>query len=233
MKKIFLAAAFLCVSAPFLYAEETENKDPIEGVNRAVFNVNEGLDKYLLKPIARGYTAVMPDFAEKRVSNVFENLDEITNILNDLLQGKVKQAGNDTGRFLINTTFGLAGMFDVAEKMGLEKNEGEDFGQTLAAWGVGEGPYLMLPFLGPSTLRDAPSRLVDSFTDPVSYMDHVPTRNTTRGVDIVSTRAELLELEEIISGDKYLFIRDVYLQRREYLVNDGQIEDDFSDLEDY
>ena len=165
--------------------------------------------------------------------NFFSNLDELTNIANSLLQAKFGQAANDTGRFLINSTLGIGGLFDVAERAGLPKSEGEDFGQTLGAWGVGEGPYLMLPLVGPSTLRDAPSKYIDSFANPVSELDDVSARNSLRLLSLVSTRAELLGLDDVISGDSYLFVRDVYLQRREYLVNDGAIEDDFGDLDDY
>ena len=129
-----------------------------------------------------------------------------------MLQGKFKQAGLDRSRFLINTTIGVAGLFDVAARAGIGKNEGEDFGQTLAVWGVGEGPYLMLPLIGPSTLRDAPSKFVDSLTSPLSYADDVLARHSARALDLLATRASLLEYDEIISGDKYFFVRDGYLQ---------------------
>ena len=154
------------------------------------------------------------------------------NVTNDLLQGKVGQAGNDGGRLLINSTIGIAGFFDVAKHAGLEKSDGEDFGQTFGVWGVGEGAYVVLPFLGPSTLRDAPSLLLDSVFDPVGEIDHVPTRNQLYGARVVSVRADLLEAEKLIKGDKYTFIRDVYLQRRQFLVNDGEVDDDFGD-DDY
>jgi phospholipid-binding lipoprotein MlaA len=209
-------------------ADSTEmTQDPWEGFNRKVFVFNDTLDTYALKPVAKGYRAVTPDPVEDGVSRMFSNLGEIVNVLNDVLQGKFSQAGNDTGRFLVNSTIGLAGFFDVADDFGLPKNEGEDFGQTLGVWGVGEGPFLMLPLFGPSTLRDGPSRIVDQLVNPISEIDHVPTRNTVYGVDVISTRADLLKAEELVSGDKYSFIRDVYLQRREFLLNDGKVEDDF------
>ena len=131
----------------------------------------------------------MPNPLEKGVDNFFGNLGEVTNVVNDLLQGKFGQAAHDSGRFLINTTLGIGGLFDVAQRAGLEKSDGEDFGQTLAVWGVGEGPYLMLPLIGPSTLRDAPSKFVDSITSPFSYVDDVRTRNAARGVDLLAKRA--------------------------------------------
>ncbi len=211
----------------------TEEKDTFETLNRDIFYVNERLDHYALRPVAVAYTKVMPDPLERGIGNFFDNLDEITNVVNDLLQGKFKQAGHDSGRFLINSTIGVGGLFDVATRAGISKSDGEDFGQTLAVWGVGEGPYLMLPLFGPSTLRDAPSKFIDSLTNPLTYVEDVRARNSARALDLLNTRTELLEVDDIISGDKYLFVRDVYLQRSRYLVNDGAIEDDFGDFEDY
>ena len=217
-------------------ADDTMSDDSgfLEGYNRAMFAVNDKLDSYLFKPVAKGYQVLTPDFVEFGVVNFFSNLGEIGNVINDLLQGKGGQAVNDSGRFLVNTTLGIAGLFDVAGKIGMRKNEGgEDFGQTLGKWGVGDGGYLVLPFLGPSSLRDAPARFVDSFTNPVRYIDHVPTRNTIYGVGAVNSRAELLDAEKVFAGDKYQLIKDAYLQRREFLVNDGQVEDDFGSYDDY
>lgn len=227
--------ALLCLVAmvSFAHSSEVKDPDPYENFNRKSHSFNETLDKYIARPAAKIYTNTVPDPVEKGVVNFFSNLDELTNIVNDLLQAKFGQAANDTGRFLINSTLGIGGLFDVAQRAGLPKSEGEDFGQTLGTWGVGEGPYLMLPLVGPSTLRDAPSKYIDSFANPVSYMDDVSARNSTRLVGLVSTRAELLGLDDVISGDSYLFVRDVYLQRQDYLVNDGAIEDDFGDLDDY
>jgi len=213
-----------------LYAEEV---DPLESINRNMFYLNERLDHYALRPIAVVYRDVIPNPLERGIDNFFSNLNELTNVANDLLQGKFKQAGHDGGRFLINSTIGMAGLFDVAERAGLSESDGEDFGQTLAVWGVGEGPYLMLPLMGPSTLRDAPSKFVDSFTDPFSYSDDVRTKNSVTAVDLLNTRVGFLGLDEMSSGDKYLFVRDVYLQRTRYLVNDGSIEDDFGDFDDF
>ena len=212
-------------------AGSTEN-DPFEGYNRAMFSFNDTADRWVLKPVTKGYRFVTPDFLERGVSRMFSNLGEVLNIVNDVLQGKVGQAGNDTGRLLINSTFGIAGFFDVAQHAGLEKSDGEDFGQTFGAWGAGEGAYIVLPLLGPSTMRDAPGLLLDSVFNPVGEIDHVPTRNQIYGVQVVSERADLLEAEKLIKGDRYTFIRDVYLQRREFLVKDGDVEDDFGD-DDY
>lgn len=233
MRIFSLAAVFALFSTLAITPALANDGDRLENLNRKVFYVNERLDHYALRPAAVTYRKLMPNPLEKGVDNFFSNLDEVTNVFNDLLQGKFGQAAHDSGRFLLNTTLGLGGIFDVAQRAGLEKSDGEDFGQTLAVWGVGEGPYLMLPLLGPSTLRDAPSKFVDTITSPFSYVDDVRTRNTARGVDLLAKRASLLEVDDIISGDKYLFVRDVYLQRSRYLVNDGAIEDDFGDFDDY
>jgi len=212
-------------------AGSTEN-DPFESYNRVIFSFNDKVDRWVLKPVTKGYLFVTPDFLERGVSRMFSNISEVRNIVNDVLQGKVGQAGNDTGRLLINSTFGIAGFFDVARHAGLEKSDGEDYGQTFGVWGVEEGAYLVLPLLGPRTLRDTPGILLDIFLDPVGVINHVPTRNQVYGVQVVSLRADLLEAEKLISGDRYSFVRDVYLQRREFLVNDGEVEDDFGD-DDY
>ncbi len=232
MKKIRLVVATVIFSG-LVAMPVFANDDRFENLNRKVFYVNDRLDHYALRPAAVTYKKLMPNPLEKGIDNIFSNLDEVTNVVNDLLQGKFGQAAHDSGRFLLNTTLGLGGLFDVAGRAGLEKSDGEDFGQTLAVWGVGEGPYLMLPLMGPSTLRDAPSKFVDSITSPFSYVDDVRTRNAARGVDLLAKRAGLLEIDRVISGDKYLFVRDVYLQRSRYQVNDGAIEDDFGDFEDY
>ena len=201
--------------------------DPWEGFNRKIFAFNDTIDTYAFKPLAKGYRFVTPDVVEEGLSRVFSNLGELVNIANDLMQGKFKQATNDTGRFLINSTVGLVGFFDVADNLGLPKNEGEDFGQTLGFYGVKQGPYLILPIFGPSTLRDAPSRVVDQLINPISEIDDIPFRNALYGTDGLVTRADLLKAEALFKGDKYAFYRDIYLQRRTYLVNDGKIEDDF------
>ena len=218
--------------SPGVVMAGSDQADPLEGYNRVMFSFNDKADQWVLKPVAKGYRYVMPDFFERGVSRMFSNLGEVLNVANDLLQGKVGQAGNDGGRLLINSTIGIAGFFDVAKHAGLEKSDGEDFGQTFGVWGVGEGAYVVLPFWGPSTLRDAPGLLLDSAFNPIGEIDHVPTRNQLYGARVISVRAELLEAEKLVKGDRYTFIRDVYLQRRQFLVNDGEVEDDFGD-DDY
>ncbi|MET0379397.1 MAG: VacJ family lipoprotein [Spongiibacteraceae bacterium] len=207
------------------------NPDPWESFNRKIYVFNDAADRYFLKPVAKGYQWITPQFLEDGIHRIFSNLGEVSNILNSLLQAKFKNTVVDTGRLLINSTIGLLGFFDVATKMGLELHE-EDFGQTLGYWGLNSGPYIVLPLLGPRTIRDGAGGIADSFTNPVSYIEHVPTRNQITAVSVVDVRAQLLQSEELITGDRYIFIRDAYLQRREFLVNDGVVEDSFGN-DDY
>ncbi|SDZ29428.1 VacJ family lipoprotein [Pseudomonas sp. NFIX28] len=208
-----------------VFAHAAED-DPWESFNRPIFTFNDTIDTYALKPLAQGYQAVTPQFLEDGIHNFFRNIGDVGNLANDILQAKPHAAAVDTARLLMNTTIGVAGFFDVSTKMGLQRND-EDFGQTLGYWGIGSGPYVMLPFLGPSTLRDAPAKYVDSFTDPYRYVNDVPVRNSVFALEVVDTRASLLSSEKLISGDKYTFIRNAYLQNREFKVKDGQVEDDF------
>ncbi|MCB1617003.1 MAG: VacJ family lipoprotein [Pseudomonadales bacterium] len=209
-------------------AVSTHIHDPFEKVNRVVFKFNTKTDDILVRPLVEGYQRVVPKPVANAVHRFFANLGEVSQFSNDLMQGKVRQAGNDAGRFLINTTIGLLGIYDPASSMGLKVSEPEDFGQTLAVWGIDDGPYLMLPLMGPSTLRDAPGMYVDSsFLHPVSYIDHVRTRNTFIGLGIIDLRAMLMDTEKLIEGDSYTFIREAWGQRRNYLILDGAVEDDF------
>lgn len=218
-----LVMALAVFGASSLQAAE---QDPWESVNRAIFTFNDKVDTYTLKPLAQGYQKITPNFVEDGIGNVFSNLGDVVVLTNDLLQGKVRDAGIDTSRILFNSTFGVLGFFDVATRMGLQKND-EDFGQTLGAWGLGSGPYVVLPLLGPSTVRDAAGRVPDSFLQPYPHIDHVPTRNVTRAVNVVDMRASLLSAEKMITGDRYIFVRNAYLQNREFRTQDGQVEDDF------
>jgi phospholipid-binding lipoprotein MlaA len=203
------------------------NADPFEGFNRAIFSFNSGVDSYFLKPVTHGYRFITPDFVETGVSNFFSNLLEVRNMLNALLQGKGADAANYGARFLFNTTIGIGGLFDPATSLGIEKNDGEDFGQTLGAWGIKSGPYIVLPFLGPSNIRDGLSIPLDAYADPVTYLESSHARNGLTLLEIIDLRSKLLETEKLLSGDRYVFIRDAYLQRRDYLVNDGVVEDTF------
>ncbi|MCE3251306.1 MAG: transporter [Cellvibrio sp.] len=215
-------------AVPFNCLAQTEqNVDPWQGFNRAMFSFNDTLDRWAVKPLAKTYKFVMPDPLEMGVTNIFNNIREVPNTINGVLQGDFKGAAHDTGRLLVNTTLGIGGLLDVARYMNLPADDLEDFGQTLAVWGLGQGPYLVLPLLGPSTLRDGFGKPVDWYTTPVAYIDHVPTSNTVLALSLVDTRANLLALEGNISGDRYTFIRDVYLQRREFLIKNGEVADEF------
>ncbi|MFF7708343.1 MlaA family lipoprotein [Pseudomonas sp. NPDC007930] len=207
-------------------AAQAAEQDPWEGVNRTVFRFNDTVDTYTLKPLAQGYQYVTPQFLQDGVHNMFNNVGDVTNLANNLLQAKPAAAGKDVARLIFNTTFGLLGFFDVGTRMGLQRSD-EDFGQTLGYWGVPSGPYVVLPFFGPSDVRDALAKYPDTYTYPYRYIDHVPTRNTIFGLNILDTRASLLSAEKLVRGDKYSFVRNAYLQNREYKVKDGQVEDDF------
>jgi len=219
-----LLSVLLLCSSTLLHAVD---EDPWESVNRKIFVFNDTVDKYFFKPVVQSYVWLAPELVERGVSNIFSNLGDVGNMVNNFFQAKPRNALTDAGRVLLNSSIGIAGFFDVATKIGWEKHE-EDFGQTLGRWHVGAGPYIVLPLLGPSTVRDAFGRIPDVYLNPQRYIDHVPTRNSVHGVDIVDTRAALLDAEKLIQGDRYSFIRDVYLQRRDFLVQDGVMEDDFT-----
>lgn len=203
--------------------------DPWQSYNRKMFAFNDGIDRYFLKPIATTYTKITPAPIRTGVKNVFRNLGEVPSIANGLLQGEFKAAAYDTTRLIVNTTVGIGGIFDVAGRLDLPATDYEDFGQTLAVWGFRSGPYVVLPILGPSTVRDGLAKPVDWYTDPLTYIDHNQTSYAIKAVNIVNIRAQLLPLEESISGDKYEFIRDAYLQRRAFLISNGEVSDTFGD----
>ena len=220
----------LLLSFP-IFGEEIN--DPFEELNRDIFIFNEKLDEKLLKPAALTYRKVTPQFARTGVTNFFNNLEEIDTTINQVLQGEIKYAFNDAGRFVINSTIGLFGLIDVASKMGLERHE-EDFGQTLGVWGFDSGPYIMIPFLGPSNPRDLLSRPISSFLSGTFAMEDNDVKLTLVGIDALETRERLLDAETLIIGDKYIFIKDAYVQSREYEINNGSTEDDefLDDMDD-
>lgn len=205
------------------------NPDKYEGFNRAIFRFNETMDNWLLKPVARGYDTVLPWPVKAGVGHFFGNLWELTNIVNDGLQWKWDKAANDTGRLLLNSTIGVLGVFDVASRVGLERNDGESFNQTMAYWGIPRGPYLVLPLLGPTTARGVGAIPLNWATSPVTYLEPKTASYGLTALEIVHDRSILLATEELASGDFYLFVRDAYLQRLEYLEKDGQVEDDFGE----
>ncbi len=209
-------------------------RDPLEGYNRAVYKFNDTLDRAVLKPVARGYDFALPAPVKTGIRNFFGNLGEVVVIVNDFLQGKGTQGLSDTGRFLVNSTAGIVGLIDVATPIGLEKHN-EDFGQTLGKWGVGSGPFFMIPFLGPSTLRDAPARLVDSQLQYTTQLHDVGWRNSLYGLEVIDARASLLAAGNVLGEaalDPYTFLRDAYLQRRRMLVYDGNPPKSPDDLEE-
>jgi phospholipid-binding lipoprotein MlaA len=228
-----ILTALLLGLSPAVQTEElpgtAPDYDPFESFNRAMFSFNEQLDAYFMKPVAKGYHFVMPDFAEQGVTNVFANLYDANSSFNALLQGRFGNALRGGGRFLVNSTFGILGVFDIATRMGLRPYP-TDFGHTLAVWGLPQGPYFMVPLYGPRTLRSGVGSIVDVYATPQAYIDNVRLRNSVFGLELVDSRARLLDAEELISGDRYIFVRDVYLQQRKVLVNEGKVDDSFSDF---
>jgi phospholipid-binding lipoprotein MlaA len=220
----------LLLSFP-MFGEEIN--DPFEDLNRDIFIFNEKLDEKLLKPAALTYRKVTPQFARTGVTNFFNNLEEIDTTINQVLQGEIKYAFNDASRFVINSTIGLLGLIDIASKMGLQRHE-EDFGQTLGVWGFNSGPYIMIPFLGPSNPRDLLSRPISSFLSGTFAMEDNDVKLTLVGIDALETRERLLDAETLIIGDKYIFVKDAYVQSREYEINNGSTEDDefLDDMDD-
>ncbi len=227
MKSLMVLVAGLlaagCASVP---SGQPDPRDPWERFNRASFRVNDALDRAVLRPTARAYVKVMPRIVRTGVSNVFANLETVTTLVNDALQGKMSAVGHDSARLLLNTTLGLGGLLDPASAAGIDRND-EDFGQTLGVWGLQSGPYLMLPFLGPSTVRDTIGRVPDHFTDPTHYLEDDSTRYTITAVEIIDLRAGLLDYDDDLaqSFDRYAFVRNVWMQRREYKVKDGNVEE--------
>ncbi len=209
-----------------------DGHDPLEGFNRAMHGFNETFDGTIGKPLATGYKALLPAPVDKGISNFFSNINDIIVLVNEVLQAKFSAAVSDVGRVVVNTTIGILGFIDVATSMGLEKHQ-EDFGQTLGYWGLGPGPYLVIPFLGPSTLRDAVGLVPDNYIDPLFRINHIPTRNALLALKALDKRSDLLSATNIVETaalDQYTFVRDAYLQRREHLVYDGNLpEEEFEE----
>jgi phospholipid-binding lipoprotein MlaA len=199
----------------------TQEKDPFESFNRGVYKFNDTVDRAVIKPVAQGYNKVVPSPVKTMVSNFFSNLDDVVVTANDILQLKFRQAASDAARVAFNTTFGIFGLINITDR--LEKHN-EDFGQTLGYWGVPSGPYLVLPILGPSTIRDGTGLYTDSYFSVISNTKNVPTRNSAWALEGLDMRVGLLEQEKVLDDaiiDRYSFIRDAYLQHRQSLVYDG------------
>jgi phospholipid-binding lipoprotein MlaA len=229
----FLLLALLVSPIAVSWAEDpekTRNIDPWEAYNRKIYAFNDALDRWLLRPVAEGYKYVMPDLAERGVTNFIVNIYEFNSFFNSLLQGEFVGATHAGGRFLVNSTLGLLGFVDVATPMGITPFRA-DFGQTLAVWGVDTGPYVMLPIFGPKTARSAVGYFADTYTS-IPYL--INEQSWAWGfwtVEVIDYRARILDAEDLITGDRYIFLRDAYLQRREAFVKRGKVEDSFSDFE--
>jgi len=236
MTRFFSMALSLCAVLFLIGCAQKQqvkkNPDPWEDFNRKVFYFNSGFDRYFMKPFAVGYKAATPPPVETGVSNFYANLSDFRTAFNNFIQLKFADGFSDTGRFFVNSTVGIVGLVDVASKMGMDKHN-EDFGQTLGRWGVPSGPYVMLPFLGPSTARDGPALIVDYYTAPQTYfVEEVALRNSLWALDFINRRAELISLDVVLQDvayDRYDLLRDAYLTRREYLVTDGRSQQEKED----
>ncbi len=220
-----MSIALVAGCATTQQSERVAKVDPFESINRAVFTFNENADEYVIKPAAEAYRFVLPDFVRTGVTNFFSNIGDVFVAANNLLQGKPADAASDFGRFLVNSTIGILGLFDVATDAGLEKNR-EDFGQTLGVWGVPSGPYVVLPFFGPSSVRDTAGFVVDLKTDFILNSNHLNSDQKLGStvLRVVNYRANLLDASQLLDDaafDKYSFLRDSYLQRRRSQVYDG------------
>ena len=227
VSKIYVFVVMLVLS----FTLKTE-VDPLKNINKKTHNLNNTLDLQLASPVARLYKDVTPDYVEIGITNFTRNLEDLSIALNNVLQGKVNDGFSDLIRFTINSTIGIGGFVDVASNLGFDKHD-EDFGQTLAVWGVSDGPYLVLPGLGPSTMRDSLAMIPDAFLTPLWLIDHDRTAYSLTAIDLVDTRARYLGLESVVIGDEYLFFRDAYLQSREFEILDGQVDDDFDEFDDF
>ena len=220
---------FLIIFSTTIFSTEV---DPFQEINEKTHNFNLVLDKQLATPVARIYKKVTPDLVEKSITNFTHNIEDLSIAINNILQGKINNGISDLLRFTINSSLGVLGFFDVASNLGFEKHD-EDFGQTLATWGMGAGPYIVLPGLGPSNLRDTLSMLPDAFLTPLYLIDHDRTSYSLTAIDIVETRARYLGLESVVIGDDYLFYRDAYLQSREFDILDGEVSEEFDEFDDF
>lgn len=229
LKPIGLTLVVLgCLASPL----QAQTADPWRNTNEQIFRLNDYFDQLIVRPVASAYNLFIPRVARQGIGNFFSNIDDINVFVNDLLQFKFDAAASDSGRFLVNTTLGIGGILEVATGFGLRKNE-EDFGQTLGSWGVGSGPYVMLPVFGASNVRDSFGLVLDTLFNPIQYHDEESVRLTMFLVRETDSRSRLLALDELVTGDRYLFVREAYVQRREYLVHDGQVEDEFGDFGDF
>ena len=234
LPRLLLFITFLLSSGCATIEGPANPDDPFESFNRSMFAFNEDVDKYAFKPVAKGYNFIMPNFANKAVSNFFSNVDDIVVFFNEILQFKLADAAATSARFVFNSSFGLLGLIDVASDMDLPKHH-EDFGQTLAVWGVDSGPYLVLPLLGPLTVRDTAGLAVDwSYFDPIFKRQTLTQSLITLTIKYIDIRAGLIKASNVLDDtvpDKYAFVRDAWTLRREYLIYDGNPPETFSEDE--
>ena len=230
----YLRYFYTCLTVMCISMSVEATQDPFEEINRKIWTFNEYLDDNIAKPTAEIYTSITPDFIEIGITNFFRNINELDNTANQLLQGKPVYAMNDFARFIINTSVGILGFIDIASKLGLERHD-EDFGQTLGAWGVSKGPFLMIPLYGPSTPRSLAGRSVSSVLTGTFAIEETDVRIGITALDALETRARYLEVETLIVGDRYSFIRDSYMQYLDFESSDGQDQaDDFvDDMDDF
>jgi len=222
----------LCLLLAGLFSTASNaEEDPWESFNRSIYSFNNTADAYLVKPVAQGYAYIMPEVGRKGVNNFFNNLLDVNGALNGFLQGRVDQGLENVGRVIINSTIGIFGLFDVATKLGVPQYQ-TDFGHTLSIWGVPQGPFVMLPFLGPSTMRSGVGTAFDAYASPMGQMGNSDPAWGLRVFNIVDLRAGLLGADELLSGDQYIFLRDAYLQQRRLQISDGKLVDNFSEFDD-
>ncbi len=219
---------FLGMATSGAAAQQPSDYDPWEPVNVKVYAFNDYVDRKILRPVANGYTRYVPRLARVGVSNFFSNINNISVLANNLLQFKLEAAANDTGRLMLNSSFGVFGLIDIATWAGFDKNE-EDFGQTLGYWGMPPGPYVVLPLFGPSTVRDSFGYATDTYTNPLNHRDDDLLRNAAFVLQQIDRRVDAMSVETLMSGDPYIFTREAYLQQRAYLVKDGEVADQQSD----
>lgn len=222
----FLIVSLLLLTVPVFAQTRPAQQDRWEGMNRRIFAFNELADKYLMKPVAKGYKKITPRFVDDSITRMFENIHDLRSSINNLLQWEWYNAGQNFGRFTVNSTLGVVGIFDVASDIRLKKFP-DDLGSTFAVWGMPEGPYMVLPFLGPSTLRDTAALFPEDYLRAYHYIDHDLTRYSVVAVYAIDLRADLLDFESVIVGDRYSFIRDYYIQSRRLKAGEQPAEDDF------